>query len=135
MGLFSKKPKPDPKIKFEGVEFTFHRTYEWWEFTYRGTEFSSHDLLFELQTKAELDSILSTLETLMPEFKMRVEKGLKEWSETSLGDGVSYSVDLTNPSKDGSYSVSWSGGEESWGDMAVDFTIKDHKIIDESWGD
>lgn len=36
MRLFSRTPKPNPKITVEGIEFTFNRDYDFWEFTYRG---------------------------------------------------------------------------------------------------
>jgi len=134
MGLFSKTPKPNPKITFEGIEFSFHGDHEWWKFTYRGTEFSSFEPVLILPTKAQLDSILSTLESLMPELRTRLEKGLREWSYSKLDDGETRWVDVKDFAKDGTFSVSWSGGA-SWGDMGVDFTIKGHEIIDESWGD
>lgn len=134
MGLFSKTPKPDPKITFEGIEFTFHRDHEWWEFTYRGTDFSSFEPVLNLPTKAQFDSILSTLESLMPELKTRLKKGLNEWSDSKIDDGETYSVDVKQFAKDGTFSVSWSGGA-SWGDMGVEYTINNHAIIDESWGD
>ena len=134
MGIFSKTPKPNPKISFEGVEFTFQRDHEWWEFTYRGTEFCSFEPVLTLPTKTQLDSILSTLESLMPELRKRLEKGLSEWSDSKLDDGETYSVDVKEFTRDGTFSVSWSGGA-SWGDMGVEYTIKDRAILDESWGD
>ncbi|MGV3755074.1 MAG: hypothetical protein ACO1QS_06805 [Verrucomicrobiota bacterium] len=134
MGLFSKTPKPNPKITFEGIEFTFHRDHEWWSFTYRGTDFNSFEPVLILPTKAQLDSILSTLESLMPELRTRLKKGLSEWSDSKLDDGETCSLDVQEFAKDGTFSVSWSDGA-SWGDMGVEYTIKDHAIIDESWGD
>jgi hypothetical protein len=134
MGLFSKTPKPDPKISFEGIEFTFHRGDEWWEFTYRGTEFLSFEPVLVLPTKAQLDSILSTLDSLMPELRTRLKNGLSEWGESKLDDGEKYFVDVQEFAKDGTFSVSWSDGA-SWGDMGVEYTIQGHEIVDESWGD
>lgn len=134
MGLFTKTPKPNPKITFEGIEFTFHRDDEWWEFTYRGTEFISFGPALILPTKAQLDSILSTLQSLMPELRMRLEKGLSEWSDGKLDDGEKYSVDVREFAKDGTFSVSWFDGA-SWGDMGAEYTIKGQVIVDESWGD
>jgi len=51
-----------------------------------------------------------------------------------MDDGETYSVNVEDFAKDGTFSVSWSGGA-TWGDMSVDLTIKDHAIVDESWGD
>ena len=134
MGLFSKTPKPNPKMTFEGIEFTFHRDNEWWEFTYRGTKFSSFEPVLILPTKAQLDSILSTIESLMPELRIRLKKGLSEWSYSKIDEGETYSVDVKAFARDGVFSVSWSDCA-SWGDMGVQYTIKNNAIIDESWGD
>ena len=134
MNFFSKKPKPNPKLTFEGIEFTFHRDHEWWEFTYRGTEFISFEPVLVLPTREQLDSILSALESLMPMLRTKLKKGLSEWSDSKMDDGETYSVNVEDFAKDGTFSVSWSGGA-TWGDMSVDLTIKDHAIVDESWGD
>ncbi len=134
MGLFSKAPKPNPKIIVEGLEISFHQEYGGWEFTYRGTLFSSFEPILILPARAELDSILNTLESLKPEMKTRLQKGLSEWGDSRLDDGESYSVNIQDFATYKSFIVSWSEGS-SWGDLGVDFTIKDHVIVDESWGD
>jgi hypothetical protein len=135
MGIFSKTPKPNPKITIEGIEIAFHQEYAGWAFTYRGTDFLSFKPTLTLPTKLELDFILDTLESLKPEIRTRLQKGLSEWGDGSkLEDGESYSVNVQEFSTDKSFTVSWSDGA-SWGDLGVDITIKDHAIIDESWGD
>ncbi|MCI0745496.1 MAG: hypothetical protein L0Y58_08835, partial [Verrucomicrobia subdivision 3 bacterium] len=133
MGLFSKTPKPNPKITVEGIGIAFDREHGWWEFTYRGAKFCSFDPALTLPTKAELDSILDTLESLKPEMRTRLQKGLSGWGASKLDDGESCCVDVQDFATERTFTVSWSGGE-SWGDLGVDFTIKDHAIIDESWG-
>ncbi len=135
MGLFSKSPKSSPKIVVEGIEIAFRQDYGGWTFAYRSIEFTSFQATFALPTKAELDSILSTLDSLKPEMRKRLQKGLTEWGENSkLDDGESCLVNLEDFVPDKTFTVSWSGGA-SWGDIAGDFTIKNHEIIDESWGD
>ncbi|WP_254509634.1 hypothetical protein [Anatilimnocola floriformis] len=134
MWLFSQTPKLNPKITFEGIEFTFHREDEWWEFTYRGTAFSSFEPVLIMPMKTQLDSILSTLETLMPELRTKLRSGLSEWSDATLDSGETYSIDVKDFANDGAFSVSWSNCA-SWGDIGVEYTIKDHAIIDESWSD
>ncbi len=134
MGFFSKTPKPDPKITIEGIEIVFHRDHEWWEFRYRDTDFSSFTLALTLPSKTELDTILDTLESLQPELRSRLKQGLSECGEAKLDDGESYSVDVQDYATERTFTVSWSDGA-SWGDMGIDFTIKDHAIIDEAWGD
>ena len=135
MGLFSKTPKSNPKITVEGIDITFHQEYGGWTFTYRGAEFASFESALSLPTKAELDSILNTVESLKPELRKRLQKGLSEWGNgCKLHDGESYSINVQSFAADKSFTVSWSNGA-SWGDLGVDFTIKDHAITDELWGD
>jgi len=135
MGIFSKTPKPNPTITVEGIEFTFHPEYGGWQFTYRGTEFTSFEPTLTLPTKPELDSILHTLESLKPDMRTRLQKGLSEWGDClKLDDGESCSVNAQDFAAHKSFTISWSDGA-SWGDLAVDFTIKDNAIVDESWGD
>jgi hypothetical protein len=134
MGLFSKTLRPNPKITVEGTDFTFHQEYGGWGFVFRGTEFTSFEPALTLPNKAELDSILESIESLKPEMRARLQKGLSEWGESKLDDGESYSVNVQDFAKDGSFGISWSDGA-SWGDLGVDFTIRDHAIVDESWGD
>ena len=82
-----------------------------------------------------LDSILTTLDALKPEMRTRLQKGLCEWGdESKLDDGETYSVNVQDFASEKSFTVSWAGGT-SWGDLGVDFTIRDHAIVDESWGD
>jgi hypothetical protein len=134
MGLFSKTPKPNPKITFEGIEFIFNRAHEGWEFTYRGAEFCSFEAALSLPSRAALDSILDSVESLKPEMRKRLAKGLSGWGDSRLDDGESCSINIQDFTTDQAFTVSWSGGA-SWGDLGVDFTIKDHQIMDESWGD
>lgn len=134
MGIFSRTPKPNPTITVEGVEIIFHLKYTAWAFTYQGTEFMSFESALTLPTKKELDTILEILESLQPEMRTRLQKGLSEWGDSRLDDGESYSVNVQDFASDRTFTVSWSNGA-SWGDLGVDFTIKDHAITDESWGD
>jgi len=135
MGLFSKPPKPNPKLIVAGVEITFHRDHEWWEFAYRGNQFCAYDLTFSVPSQAELDAMVDTIDSLRQEMRSRIQQGLKEWGDSSqLDDGESYTVRVDEFAKEKTFTVTWSDGA-SWGDMGVDFTIKDQAIIDEGWGD
>lgn len=134
MGFFSKTARPDPKITVEGIEIAFHRDHQWWEFTHRGTEFRSFELSLTFPTKAEIEAILDTVESLKPEMRSRLVKGFAECGDSKPDDGESYSVDVKDFVREKTFTVSWSDGA-SWGDLGVDFTIKDHAIIDEAWGD
>jgi hypothetical protein len=98
-------------------------------------EFTSFGPTLMLPTKAELDSIFGALESLRLEIRTRLQKGLSEWGDGSkLDDGESCTVNVQDYATDKSFMVTWSDGI-SWGDLGVDFTIKDYAIIDESWGD
>jgi hypothetical protein len=134
MGLFSKTPKPNPKLTVEGIEIEYHSDHEWWGFTYRGIEFCSFEPSLILPAKAELDALVATLESLQPEMRSRLGKGLSEWGEAKLDDGESCLVHLQDFVADKVVTVSWSDGK-SWGDLGVDFTVKGQAIIDEVWGD
>lgn len=133
MGLFSKTPKPNPAITIEGIEITFDLHHELWKFTYEATDFVAYGHDFTLPFRADLDSILKTIDTLKPEMLARLQKGLADW-DAKLNDGESYLINIHDFTADKSFTVSWSGGK-SWGDLGVDFTIQNQTIIDEVWGD
>ena len=116
MGLFSKTPKSNPKIFTQGIEVEFHQDDEWWSFTYRGTNYSSSGRSLTLPSLVEQDSMLNALESLKPELKSRLEKGLCEWSDARPDDGETYSVDVKEFATEKTFTVSWSGGA-SWGDI------------------
>lgn len=134
MGFFSKTAKPNPKIVVQGIEIEFHREHEWWGFTYKGMEFSSFELSLVMPSKEELNAILDSMEALKPEMTTRLKKGLSEWGDAKLDDGESQSVNLSDYGAGQTFTVCWSDGA-SWGDLGVEFTIKDNAIVDESWGD
>jgi hypothetical protein len=130
MGLFSKTPKSKPKLIVEGIEVEFYQQtgHDIWEFTYRGTDFCAFEPVLKLPTPMELDAILNTVDLLKPEMRSRLKQDL------TVDDGESYVVNVQDFATEGSFVVSWSDGA-SWGDMGVDFTIKDGAIQSEDWGD
>jgi len=134
MRLFSKTPKPNPKIVVEGIEITFEREHEWWEFKYRGVDFIAYDLSLAMPSQGELDAILADSESLKPEMRSRLKQHFDEWSDAKLDDGETFMVDVTEVVATKTFGVTWSGGA-SWGDLGADFMIKNHVIIDEAWGD
>lgn len=134
MGLFSKTSDPDPVLIVDGIEVVFHRDHDWWEFEYGETEFWAAGTTFRLPPRAELDEILDTVEALKPQIISRLANGLNEWGDAKLNDGESYCVDLRDFATERTFILSWSDGA-SWGDLAVDFIIRERHIIDVSWGD
>lgn len=134
MGIFSEHPEADPKIVVEGIEVVFDRGQEAWHFTYRGTAFFHFESTLLFPTRPGLDLILETIESLAPEMRSRIETGVRELTGKELPGAGSYIVDLEGFSKDRIFCVSWSD-DSAWGDLGVDFEIKDRVIIDECWGD
>ena len=135
MGLFSKTPKPNGRIIIQGLKIDFKVESGWWEFKHRDVDFVSFDPTLTLPSIEELDGILKDLQLLKSEFESRISNGLSQWGDgCSINDGETCLINIEDYSKDKSVVVSWSGGE-SWGDLAVDFTISNHMITDESWGD
>jgi hypothetical protein len=127
MGLFSKM-KSNARIVVEGVEIEFDRAREFWNFLYRGTEFSSHGNSLILPSKAELDAILDTLNGLKSTMKASLKKGFNQELNSKVDDGESYLVDVKTFVTERSFVVSWIGGK-SWGDMGVDFTINAAQLL------
>jgi hypothetical protein len=134
MGLFSKNPKSNPAITVEGIQITFDLHHKLWEFTYLATDFVAYSHDFTLPPRADLDSILKTIEALKPEMLARLQKEFADWDDAKLNDGESYVVNVHDFTAEKSFIVSWSDGK-SWGDMGVDFTIQNQTIIYECWGD
>lgn len=135
MGFFSRKlPLPTPGITVNGLEIQCSQPDGYWSFSYRGTDFHASNRSFVLPSTTDLDSILASIEALMPEMRSRLVKGLEGWGDARLDSGESLSVELSDFATDRSYCVTWSDGE-GWGDMAADFTIRDGTIVDEGWGD
>ncbi len=134
MGLCSRKPKANPKITVDGIEIAYHSDHEWWEFDYRGLKFCAYETSLILPAKHELDWVVESVESLKPELRKRLVKGLAEWSDAKVDDGESCSVNLGDFTAGNSFSIGWSDGV-SWGDLGVEFAIKNGQIVDESWGD
>jgi len=135
MGFFSKTSRPNPKITVGGLEIEYQRDSSCWSFHYQGTTFCSFEPVFAVPNKGDLEAIVEAVQSLKPELRARLEKGLAEWGEGArLDDGESYHVDTREFISEKAFTVSYFGGK-SWGDLGADFRIKDGKIADESWGD
>jgi hypothetical protein len=134
MGLFSKKPKLNPVIDTQGLRIEYSIDHAWWEFTHQGVNFISYGANFSCPSREQLRSILSDVEKLKPEMIMRLADGWKDWKGIKMNDGETICVNLTDFQSQGSFEVSWAGGS-TWGDMGIDFIVKDHALTDEAWGD
>jgi hypothetical protein len=134
MGLFSKKCKPHPVIETHGLRIEYKTEDEFWRFTHDGVEFVSYGTAFVVPAPDCVSSIVADVERLGPEMRRRVGEFWKDHDGVKINDGETFFVDLTQLHAEGSFDVSWSGGK-SWGDMAIDFTILNHEIANETWGD
>jgi hypothetical protein len=134
MGLFSHSKKVNPKIVVDGLDVEYRTDFEQWAFVYRGTEFCSFEQSLILPSKTDLDTIVGSLEALKPEMQARIKKYMADWDHVKHDDGETCFVDIKDFAADKSFVVFWSDGA-SWGDLGVDFTIRDNVIIDEIWGD
>jgi hypothetical protein len=128
MGLFSKKSKANPAVEIDGIKIEYDLANEFWQFSHKGQDFVAYSATFVIPSQARLSSILTDIEKLKPEMIQRFSK------EVRANDGEIFLVNLTDLQAQDSFEVSWSGGK-SWGDMGVDFTIRNHAITDEAWGD
>lgn len=132
MGFFSKKPKPYPTIHIGEIRVNYDPESISWDFQYNGIEFISYRAEFHMPTPSQLDSMITDIESLRGEMISRIEKN--EFGKYRVNSGERFLVNLDYFNDEGTCIVSWSN-DEYWGDMAVDFDIKDHIIVEENWGD
>jgi len=134
MGLFSSKLKTKPTIIIKGLKVEYDTAHECWQFRHQDTEFMALGRNFVLPSDERLSEILADINRLLPEMEARIREQFKETPEVRPKDGETYMINLSGGDASDEYVVSWSEGK-SWGDLAVDFTIKGHGISDEAWGD
>jgi hypothetical protein len=134
MGLFSKKPRTNATVEIEGLRAEYDLANECWQFSHKGADFVAYGTALVVPSEERLSSIIADIDKLRPEMIRRLAEGWKDSKDVKTNDGETFRVNITDLASQGSFDVSWSGAE-SWGDMGIDFTIKDHAITDESWGD
>ena len=134
MGLFSKAPKPNARIKVGNIVVEFDREHEWWSFEFEGNDFISYGVALEMPSEKELQTVVGQVEKLKGEMKSRISKGLDglgcEGEEAATGE---YTINIENLARHHFFEVSWSG--DKWGDIGVDFEINETDIVSESGGD
>lgn len=134
MGLFKKSKRVNPKITTDGIEAEFVLDHEWWRFRYRDHDFMAFTDHLHLPSTDQLDGMIADVAALKPEMLSRLAKGWREWENVKMNDGESFHIDIERFSTDRTFEVCWADGA-SWGDMGIEFTIKEHLIVDEAWGD
>lgn len=133
MPFWRKKPIVYPKITVAGIDIYYNAKNPEWSFTYKKIDFISYSAQFVLPSLPELDAILQDVEILNQEMFNRCQTVMKEYGDTS--DGELLSIHLDTFADKQTIEVSWCSMDESWGDMGVDFIIKNGIIEDECWGD
>ena len=134
MALFSRKPKVRPIIETQGLRIEFDSENGIWQFSDGGFDFVIYGSTCAVPSPEQLREIQADINRLRPEMTRRLAEGLRDCEGAKMNEGESFLVNLTGFKSEGIFEVCWSGGE-SWGDMGVDFTIKNHEITDEAWGD
>lgn len=134
MGLFRKTPKPDPSIQIGESRIRYSVKHEHWAFTYKNKEFCAYASSFVWPGAGRLDQIIEDFERLQSQMMERIRSGKEIGGGLPMGVGESVLITLHSLETEGTFEVGWSGGEK-WGDMGIDFVVKDGTIIEEFWGD
>jgi hypothetical protein len=134
MALFSKKPKVKPTIETQGLRIEFDSENGIWQFNDEGFDFVIYGSRCAMPSPEQLREIEADINRLRPEMIRRLEEGLRDCEGAKMNDGETFLVNVTDLQSQGAFEVCWSGGQ-SWGDMGIDFMIKNRGISDESWGD
>ena len=132
--LFRKKKiSVYPKVRIRDIDLHYRCEDPEWSFEYKDIGFVSYTAQFILPSLEELDRILDDVENLREDMLNRCRSYWKDHEHAS--DGELLLIDLEHYSSDSVVRVSWCGNDDSWGDMGVDFVIKNSKVEGESWGD
>ena len=134
MALFSKKLKIKPTVETQGLRIEFDSENEIWQFRDGDFDFVVYGETCAVPSPEQLRDIRAVINRLRPEMTRRLAEGLRDCEGAKINDGETFLVNLTELQSQGAFEVCWSGGE-SWGDMGIDFAIKNHEITDESWSD
>jgi hypothetical protein len=134
MGLFSKRGTAKPTVVTQGLRIEYDRDIDLWRFNDNGVAFVACGSACTVPSLSQIADIRADIAALRPEMLRRLEKSCKEWPGVKTNDGETLLVNITNLQSQSSFDVVWCGGA-SWGNIAIDFTIKNHEITAESWSD
>lgn len=133
MKWFGKSAVPNPEVVYGLVVATYSLQYSCWTFEYEGVKYVAYGHRLYLIDHSKLEIIHNDVIALMPEMRERLRVGWQEYDVT-INDGEKYFIDVSGFRSSGEFGICWTDGA-NWGDMSIEFTIKNHEIIDESWGD
>ena len=128
-----KKKQPREEVTVEGVTAK-PMARDSWEFSVDGLDFMITGKEFDPRAMQWAKDAALEISRLEPEMVKAVRESLEEAEELDLGSAKLFIVDLSEYGKDRYFSVTYVG-DDSWGDMGVDVTIQDGKIISADAGD
>lgn len=129
------KSKPPREVVHDGITATYSVPSASWNFTVDGVDFSIDGKQFDVQAIGWARDSLPEIERLRDEMVVTAKKSLAEWAEDiNLDAARLIFVDLSEFS-DQRYLMASYAGDASWGDLGVDVTIQDGKIIAADAGD
>lgn len=128
-----KKKQPREEVTVEGVTAK-SMARDSWEFSVDGLDFMITGKEFDPRAIQWAKDAALEISRLEPEMVKAVRESLEEAEELDLGSAKLFIVDLSEYGKDRYFSVTYVG-DDSWGDMGVDVTIQDGKIISADAGD
>lgn len=134
MKWFGKGEAIFPEVVHGLIVAAYSPREECWTFKYQDIEYLSWGHRLNLPDESELEAIHNDVLILMPEMKERISLGWQGQEEAVVDDGEEYFVNITEFRLQDEFGVCWSGGA-SWGDMGVEFTLHNRRIVGEEWGD
>lgn len=134
MFWFRKSPQPLPQIIVGELTVTLHPQENWWQFFYHGVEFIAFQRSFVLPACVELDSMLRTVDELLPELRERLRAGSTDHGITVVEGPLQLSIDLSAWTETQTFSVTPGGGPD-WGDLGATFLVRHGAIVEEIWLD
>ena len=130
-----KKSQPPREVTHDGVTAIYSAPTASWKFTVGGVDFNIDGKEFDVDSIRWAKDSLPVIERLSSEMLTAARESLAGWSdEINLDSARLLHVDLSEFSEQ-RYLMASYVGDASWGDLGVDVTIQDGKIIAADAGD
>lgn len=129
-----KKKQPREEVTVEGVTARPMVSHDSWEFTVDGFDFMIDGKDLDPRAIQWAKEAALVTKSLEPEIIKAVRESVEGHDELDLDSAKLVIVDLSGFGKDRYFSATYVGNE-SWGDIGVDVTIQDGRIIAADAGD
>jgi hypothetical protein len=133
MWPFEKK-QPREEVTVGGVTAKPMISHDSWEFTVEGLYFTIDGKEFDSRAIQWAKDAIPLIRSLEPEMLKAARESVEGHEGLDASSAQLLFVDLSGFEKRGRLSVAYIG-DDSWGDMGVDVTIQDGKIISVDAGD